>query len=147
LEINDLGELIVRAPKSVSMNFIQKAIEPRKNWIQQKQEVVKKNLSRYKSKVFINGEEFLFLGRSYELSVREDAADIFQFDDRFFILSEKWQIKARALFIYWYKQRAGKIIGERVKHFSDMYGFSCGKVKISNARKRWGSYPAREGTI
>ena len=37
------------------------------------------------------------------------------------------------------KEKAREIIQTRLKHFSDIYQVSCGRVSIRNQRTRWGS--------
>ncbi len=138
LEINDKAELIVRIPKSISLKNVQKAIEPKRAWIEKKQAIVRSKNLNYRPKSFTHGEEFLYLGNYYKLRIIKDADQIFHFDDDF-ILLENYKIKAKALFIYWYKQQSRKIISERVKYFAELHGFSYGHIKITNARKRWGS--------
>lgn len=138
LEINDKAELIVRIPKYISLKNLRKAIEPRKAWIEKKQAIVRENNSNYNPKNFEEGEEFLYLGKKYKLRIIKGTEQIFHFDNEF-VLSEKYKVKAKALFIYWYKQQAGKIILERAKYFSALHDFNFGSIKITNAAKRWGS--------
>ena len=45
-----------------------------------------------------------------------------------------------------YRELAKQIIPQRVKHYADLTGLLPRSVKISNARKRWGSCSAK-GTI
>jgi len=138
LEINDKAELIIRAPRFATNKQIEQAVESRRNWIEQKQKLIRNKYSNYKPKMFVEGEEFLYLWEKYPLSFADDEQLIFQFDEGF-ILSRKWEIKARPLFIYWYKQEAKRIISSRVKQYAGNYGFNYGEIKITNARKRWGS--------
>jgi predicted metal-dependent hydrolase len=138
LEINDKAELIIRAPRHVSIKQIENVVELRRNWIEQKQIFVREKFSNYKPKNFTENEEFLYLGKSYKLFMVKDEKEKFYFNDAFF-LAGKWRVKAKALFIYWYKQEAKRIIRERVKHFAGLYEFKYNHIKITNAKKRWGS--------
>jgi predicted metal-dependent hydrolase len=138
LEISSEGQLIVRAPRYATSQQIEKAVESKRSWIAEKQELVRIQNSNYKPKMFVEGEEFLYLGKSYKLSIVEDNDTIFQFNAGFY-LSRKWKVKGRALFINWYKQESKRIIRERVKHFAGLYAFEYNHIKITNAKKRWGS--------
>lgn len=138
LEINEKGLLIVRAPGSVSLKNIHRVVESNRKWIERKQKSLTEKKSYYNPKFFIEGEEYLYLGNSYKLRIIKDAERVFEFDNQF-ILSEKWQIKAKAIFIYWYKLQAQKNINERVRYYANEYEFKYGRVKITSAKKRWGS--------
>ena len=130
LEISDKGELIIRAPRLASRRSIERAVESRKKWIEEKQRMVKKKNSLYKPKSFIEGEDFLFLGGKYKLHIVNGVDEKLKFDNDFY-LDEKWHIKAPALFIYWYKQEAKRIITERVQFYAGLNDFSYSKIKIS----------------
>lgn len=138
LEINEKGLLIVRAPGSVSLKNIHRVVESNRKWIERKQKSLTEKKSNYNPKFFIEGEEYLYLGNSYKLRIIKDAERVFEFDNQF-ILSEKWRIKAKAIFIYWYKLQAQKNINERVRYYANEYDFKYGRVKITSAKKRWGS--------
>jgi predicted metal-dependent hydrolase len=55
------------------------------------------------------------------------------------VLSDEHIGKAREAFIDWYRQQARSVISERVQRYSSPSGIRYEKVKITNARKRWGS--------
>ena len=58
-------------------------------------------------------------------------------DEKFYLREDA--IRPKELFHAWFKREANKKIAERVIWYADRYGFQYNKIKISNARKRWGS--------
>lgn len=138
LEINEEGLLIIRAPRSVSLQNIEKAIQSKKTWIERKQKTVNDKNFAYNPKSFIDGEEFLYLGTNYKLKINKDAESVFEFKNQFF-LSKKRQVNAKAIFINWYKKQAANIITGRAEYYAKIYGFNYGSIKITGAKKRWGS--------
>ncbi len=56
-----------------------------------------------------------------------------------FYLSASGLPHAGAVFKAWYTQQAFQVISERVQWFAAQNGFDYGRVKITEARTRWGS--------
>ncbi len=139
LEISNSAKLIVRAPRSLTQDYIAKIIEGKSNWIEKTQRSIIERNRYFKPKEFKNGEKFLFLGELFELKIINNAEELLILNEKF-LLSEKHQIKAKAIFIYWYKQQAKKIIGDRVKHYSNLFNLKFKSIKITYAKKRWGSH-------
>lgn len=138
LEISGDASLIVRAPKRISLKYIQEIILKKRFWIQQKQKTA---LSKYKSfmpKEFVNGERFLYLGDTYRLSV-EDIENPPLVLNKEFRLSRTHLSKAKKVFIEWYRRKAYKMINQRLKWYSYLSGLKYNKFNVTNARKRWGS--------
>jgi predicted metal-dependent hydrolase len=137
LEIGRDARLIVRAPLRANLKFIEAIVRSKANWISQKQLQFKEKYSFVKDKKFILDEEFLYLGNLYKLKYRESHVAL-DLDDHFY-LSDKYGNSAKAVFQYWYKERAYEKLLERTVLFANQAGFSFNKIKISNAQGRWGS--------
>ena len=45
--------------------------------------------------------------------------------------------------VEWYRKQARQVITVRVKYYADLLGLEVNKIRISNARKRWGSCSAK----
>ena len=139
VEIKRDGSLLARVPEGSSVEAIQKAIDSKMRWIlRQRAEIYKLDISADPKK-FVDGENFLYLGVVYPLSV--DGADGAQlvFDGDKFILSKEHQSQARDVFVEWYRERAERHISEKVKQCSSQYNISYDKIIITNAERRWGS--------
>lgn len=138
LEVCRDATLIVRAPLHTSIEFINKLIEKKRSWIIKHQNFFEQQKPLTKQKEFVNGEEFLYLGDSYKLSIVEHQKKPLYFYN-VFLLSRKYLNRARQVFIRWYKEQARRKIAERVDLYSSMTGLKYNKITITSARKRWGS--------
>ncbi len=139
LQVSHDARLIVRVPFSTSEKLIRKIIYEKRSWILKKQEEAKEKYKKVYSKEFVNGEGFLFLGNSYKLYVVDNVEFSLIFNNENFFLSRKLLNKAKEIFIKWYKKQAYKKISERIAIYSKISGINYNKLKITNARKRWGS--------
>jgi predicted metal-dependent hydrolase len=143
LEISDDARLIVRAPFAVSSRTINRVILKKKEWILRKQLEARARLAQTPQRQFAPGESFLFLGNTYPLIYVGSRQHPFGFQEDSFFLIPKHQIRARELFVNWYRKNAQKIFAERINHYQNLSGIRYRQLKISNARKRWGSCNSR----
>ena len=140
LEITHDATLIVRAPLRTSLPRIEALVEKKRDWIQKKMVEVKSRpvLPEHK---FVDGEEFLFLGRQYQLEMCGDgtagSAGIVLRDKLYVPRSLMPGIRDHVR--CWYAQEAGKYIVLRCNWFSLTTGYQPASVKISGARRRFGS--------
>ena len=142
LVVQPNGELIVRAPKRATRKQINALLEKHADWIEKKQEQAKEMQALYIPHLFLEGESFPFLGENYSLEFVDSEKPKLVFTEKF-QLTKSAQGKAEAIFEQWYKKQAREIFAARVEHYSQKYGFSYQKVKLSSAKKRWGSCSAK----
>jgi predicted metal-dependent hydrolase len=136
IQIKDDGRLIVRAPLRLSKKNILSIVKKHQNWIDTKQqEIIQRNKTLKK---FSEGEEFLYLGKYYPLKIVNNNENLLTFEDNFY-LSDYCLSNAKEVFTNWYKQNAEKIIKYRAEYYADIYNLKYTKIKISNAKTRWGS--------
>ena len=129
--------LTVRAPVSTPMEYIEDLVRRKLGWINKKiREVQSRPIVR--DKRFVSGESFFYLGDPYRLRVVNDAKAPLVFQKEF-ILAREHQREPRKLLIDWYKKEAGRKIPGRVEWHALRCGMRIGRVKITNAEKRWGS--------
>jgi predicted metal-dependent hydrolase len=138
LEITRQGDLVVRAPNLVSKKAIQHIINNHHDWIIEKQKIVQEKSEDNLEKRFVFGEEFWFLGEIYKLNISDKISSPLVFD-RGFILHPDSHVKAKDVFIKWYKEQARTMLTNRVNYYSSIYGFQFKTIKISSAKGRWGS--------
>ena len=96
-------------------------------------------------KEFIDGEEFLYLGRKYELSLVPRATKDVELTDRLCLADRVRPFASRAL-KRWYQVAARQFIGQRCEWYAASIGCQPVSVKINDARKRWGSCGSK-GTL
>jgi len=139
VEVKRDGSLLVRAPEGASFEQIQNVIDSKRRWILKKRADIYRADVSADPKKFIEGENLLFLGVVYPLSI--DGADGAKliFDGKKFVLSKEHQSNARDVFVSWYRECAQRHISERVQKYSSQYNIPFEKIRITSAERRWGS--------
>ncbi|HOJ49494.1 MAG TPA: SprT family zinc-dependent metalloprotease [Spirochaetota bacterium] len=138
LQLTDEATLIVRAPFEVSEETINRVVAKNLKWIEKNKNEILSRDPKFVKKEFVNGEGFLYLGKSYKLHIVNEQDIPLKFNNAFFLLKE-YQSTAKQLFIAWYKKRAYEKISERVQFYAQKRGFKYNKIYITNANRRWGS--------
>jgi predicted metal-dependent hydrolase len=134
--------LTVRAPRQLPDEEILRFVARRASWIDRKRQEVLTRQASVPRRRFLPGEEFLFLGVAYPLlySERTDGArGGLIFDGHHFVLSPGERPTAREHFTTFYRERARLMVHNRLAHLSRAMGLEYERVRISNARRRWGS--------
>lgn len=128
--------LVVRAPLRISLEYIKNLISEKRSWIEKRRWQILKNGGPAKSKEFVDGESFLYLGENYELKIaRCKSIDL----KNQLYFPEKYLKKAREKMIKWYKKEAREIITERAKLYGKISGWNFQSISITSANTRWGS--------
>ncbi len=136
IQIKNDGKLIVRAPLRLSKKEINDIVLKHQHWIDSKQsEIIERNK---KILIFTEGEEFLYLGKYYPLKIVDDYDNLLTLKNSF-NLSKYCIANAKEIFANWYKDEAASIIKSRAEYYASNYNFQFSKIKISNAKTRWGS--------
>jgi len=143
LQITDNASLIVRAPYNATKEIIENVVVKHLDWIEKKKNNILTRDPKFVKKEFINGEGFLYLGKSYKLKIINNQGKPLIFQDNYFFVSKEYQATARELFIGWYKKKAYEKISERVEWYAKKRGFVYNKINITNANKRWASCSAK----
>ena len=156
LTIERDGAVIVRAPLNLGNVEIEKFISEKRIWIQQKLSQ-KASVNRETPKrEFVNGQGFLYLGKSYRLRFLDKTAGTritkktngqkLYLRHGYFELGIKEKSKARNHFISWYKEKAEAKLKERIPRYDKRIGVKVGQFGVSNLGHRWASY-SRSGII
>jgi len=138
LQVARDATLIVRAPELASMEVIRGIVRKKCDWIRRKQEYVRNTYAQPSVKEFVNGEGFLYLGESYRLQKAENQSESLRFDKGFYLSSSKLD-QARTVLFSWYKREAKKVISRRVEWHARKAGLEYNRIKMTDAKKRWGS--------
>lgn len=137
LSVTADASLVVRAPASTPVTYIERLLEERIGWIKK---AVAKAHARPKPipYEFVEGESFYYLGRKYKLNFSATAKQKIDFKSKFIVsVSEKDNV--RDLFVVWYKKEAKRFITERVEWYAKKTGFKYKSIQVTSAKKRWGS--------
>jgi predicted metal-dependent hydrolase len=144
LQVNSDATLTVKIPYGISMGYVERFIEEKRNWIEKKQAQFKEAKGKHKPKQFTEGEEFLFAGRAYPLEIVPGSkAKIALTAEGKLRITEKC-LEAPKHYIEWfYKQFAKKHINERTREIAETFGYKYTSIKINSAKTRWGSCSMR----
>lgn len=119
LMIKDDGSLMVRAPKSTRIEYVNKFLDEKSDWILKHQIMMQEYLNRKKSHKFINSNGILYLGKR----LKPKGLDLTNYNE----------VKS------WYKKKALEIITKKTENFSEKFNLKYNNLKINDAKKRWGS--------
>lgn len=138
LEITREGSLVVRAPYRAGESYIGELVANKARWIVRKIRAVLENKKTLRKKEFIEGEEFMFLGKKYRLKIVEGQHLLMDFRDEF-LLSKKAAHIGKKVFAGWYKKMAREIITQRTDYYANLTGLKYKNIRITGATQRWGS--------
>jgi len=144
------GAIIVRAPLQTEFDEIEKFVSDKRIWIHQKL-AQRKVLNREGPKrEFVNGQGFLYLGKSYRLKVIADgktkSGKTLRLWQGYFELKESEKSNAREHFILWYKRQIKKQLKIRLLRYDKRIGVEANDFRISDLGHRWASC-GRNGVI
>jgi hypothetical protein len=144
LIITPEARLVVRAPLRTSEAYIEKLVADKKTWIQRKIAEIAGRPAPSK-KQFVDGEEFLFLGKRYPLKFVDNGFTGIELGEHLCV-SGKPGLDIHAALTGWYKSQARIIFGERCASCARIVGRTPVSIRISHATRRWGSCSTR-GTV
>jgi predicted metal-dependent hydrolase len=130
--------ILVRAPRNVSAEEIQRMLEEKKLWLYEKTRHAQKYPPEPVRKEFVAGETILYLGRNYRLELTDDDSKEVRFDSCFYV-SRIQKAKVGDLFQAWYMERAKEKLIPRIRHFADAMGVTYNQLLVSDLRYRWAS--------
>jgi len=149
------GAVIVKIPHQAELNDIENFISEKKVWIYQKL-AKKKALNRERpKKEFVNGQGFLYLGKSYRLkfignagfkSKKSPKAAPLRLWHGSFELAESEKANAREHFIAWHKKQIKRQLKERIPRYDNRIGVTLKDIRILDLGNRWASC-GRKGVV
>ena len=141
LQVKADGTAVVCAPHRTPIPEIDKFVREKESWLWRKIRENGERQKEIKAKEYVTGEIFFFLGEPHPLRIEAAAlgCDKLAFLCGQFVLASDKVLQGRELFVDWYRKSAQEYIGERVDHFSQALNLIPRGIRISNARRRWGS--------
>ena len=138
LLVTDDGGILVRAPFRAAEKDIAEILRKNRSWLEAKLSEALKLKEESAPRKFLDGENFLFLGREYPLRVNQKASKFFT-EERGFEISEDYLPQAKNMFESWYRRQAKKILCARVLELGKPFGRNDIAPRTSAAGTRWGS--------
>jgi len=143
---DEYGQIELRVPKDISLALIRELLESKWDWIIQKQLDLKEQALGSKVRIYENGEQYLYMGKSYPIHIIEESdlvKDYIRFDKEHAIIvitvktNEEKHIKA--LIRRYYYKVTKSIVEERIRFFQKDFKVKPRNISISNNEKTWGT--------
>ena len=135
LTINENAELIVRAPKRLSIEKIQDFINEKENWINRKKILIENQIKDVTS----NHNKLLYLGNLFPINVEQNASKELFFTGEEFIANSIEPDSLSLSIKKWYKNKFKEIALPRVAYFANKHNLMVNQVRIKNQKTMWGS--------
>lgn len=135
LTINENAELIIRAPKRLSIEKIQDFINEKENWINRKKRLIENQIKDVAS----NHNKLMYLGVLFPINVEQNAAKEFFFTGEEFIANSIEPDSLSLSIKKWYKNKFKEIALPRVAYFANKHNLMVNQVRIKNQKTMWGS--------
>ena len=135
LTINENAELIIRAPKRLSIEKIQDFINEKENWINRKKRLIENQIKDVTS----NHNKLLYLGNLFPINVEQNASKELFFNGEEFIANSIEPDSLSLSIKKWYKNKFKEIALPRVAYFANKHNLMVNQVRIKNQKTMWGS--------
>lgn len=133
------GQLVLTAPPQVGEAQLRRFVQEKRFWIYTKL-AEKDRLQRpVPPKEFVDGEGFLYLGRSHRLKLVESQEAPLKLAAGRFCLRQDALPDAREHFVRWYSERARIWLSSRVADYRSRMDVTPAGVKVQDLGYRWGS--------
>lgn len=138
------GEIVVRPPADYDPEQVDAVVESKRMWIY-------RNLAEWKDlnasavvREWVNGETFLYLGRSYRLSLVSGQDRVLKLKEGYFNLSRGCMERdgtegARQAFEQFYIEKGQARFESRVAYFAPKVGVQPKAIKVKEMGFRWAS--------
>jgi predicted metal-dependent hydrolase len=143
------GRVSVIVPAALSDRQVEALIEGKRPWIYRSLAEWRDLNSARVERAFVNGEGFLYLGRSYRLRIVEEQLQPLVLKDGYFCLrrcdSPAPERDFSATFRDFYRRRGQERLPARVSDYEPKMGVTAKGVRVIDLRNRWGSCTATGG--
>ena len=139
ITVDRSGELLLSAPPDVEEERLREFIREKRFWIYTKLAEKNRLQKVVPTKSFVDGEGFLYLGRSYRLRL-VDAQDtpLKLLNGRFMLRRDQVE-SARAHLVSWYSTRAKLWLWDKVQDYVARMEVQPAGLKVQDLGYRWGS--------
>ena len=132
------GQVSVLVPAELTGSQVEDLLEAKRKWIYTNQAVWRDLNATRVRREYVNGEGFLYLGRTYRLKLVAGQSVPLILKDGYFCLRADHGSPAAA-FREFYRQKGRRRIGQRVAFFQGRMGVHPRAVRIIELKNRWAS--------
>ena len=133
--INEDAELIVRAPKKLSIEKIQDFINQKEKWVNRKRKLIETQIKD----VSMNRNKLLYLGTLFPITINKSASKRLAYADEEFVANSNNPEILSISLKKWYKKKFKEIAIPRLEYFAEKYNFKVNQVRIKKQKTMWGS--------
>ena len=145
------GQVQVVIPEYLSEERLEQLILKRTSWIRQKLKIQSLH-STPKSKEYVSGECFTYLGKNYRLKLMQSEMDEvrlrrgnLEVGTSLYLSGPDRQALIRQKLVHWYQSHALERLEEKTDRYSKILGVTPKSVSVRNYRSRWGSCSIKGG--
>ncbi len=137
------GKVVVIVPKSLPFKEINALVIEKQNWIKQKL-AIHEDTPKPKSKKFVTGESFSYLGKNYSLVIEPGAQSTCKIHQNNFLVSVSGlnvdnTAAIKQILSKWYQQQAEIVLLEKTENYAEIIDVRPSKITIKSFKSRWGS--------
>lgn len=139
------SQVTVIVPESTRDERIRQLLTQKNRWIREKLKV-QEAVPPVKTKEYVSGETFAYLGRNYRLKVMEGKSEPVKLTNGYLVVRvpENDPEVLRSLRIQnkltvWYKEHALERLSEKTERYAGIIGVQPKSVGIKTFKSRWGS--------
>ncbi len=142
ITVERTGALSIVAPSQTVDQLLVEFVRAKLLWVHTKIEEKARLQQRSPVKEFVEGEGFLYLGKSYRLRlVERQLVDLSLRNGRFCLRKASGQ-RGREIFVDWYTRRAQDWFERQVLEQANRMGVTVNEIKVQDLGYRWGSFGA-----
>lgn len=140
ITVERTGALSIVAPLHAADQQLLEFVEEKLLWVHTKIEEKARLQQRAPIKEFVDGEGFLYLGKSYRLRLMENQLADLSLRNGRFCLRKASAHRGREIFVSWYTRRAQDWFERQVTEQANRMGVTVREVKVQDLGYRWGSF-------
>lgn len=138
LSITNDARLVIRAPLRMPVSEINRFVESKAGWIREKKELILKRRALVLQPQFLEGSKVIYLGSYFTLSF-VPGINRPEIKDDLLLFPQKHREHVAEALVKWYQREARSLFEKRVACYAAKTGLMCSSIRLSGARKRWGS--------
>ena len=142
ITVERTGELFIVAPSKVADQELVQFVEEKLLWVHTKLAEKARLQQRAPVKEFVDGEGFLYLGKSYRLRLIDRQLVDLHLKNGRFCLRRSSVYRGREVFVSWYARRAQQWFERQVAEQANLMGVDVKEVRVQDLGFRWGSFGA-----
>lgn len=136
LQILPNRQIVVKAPQFISLGDINKFVDKNSDWIAQRLLALGEGRDSLK-KQYTDGQEFLYLGKTYKLKV--GSYKEISLKDNYLLFPNFLLFRAQKELTNWYMKQSKEVINQQLEFYATQMRTSYKSVMFSDTRSKWGS--------